>query len=249
MQYHRPEDLKEAVRLLKRGRPLGGGTVLTPARRQLESVIDLQDLDLGEISLDSEWIHVGARVRLQQLLESALELPSAFLEVVRHETAWNLRNVATIGGLVVSADGRSPLLTALTAMDVELEIEPGAEQIDLVTFFDQRTDSSHSRLITRINAVHPKNLAYAQVARSPMDRPLVGACAARYPDGSIGLALGGFGDHPVQLLKREREMDPEGVGVIATKAYADAGDDFASAEYRSEVAAVLVKRVVKEVLA
>jgi CO/xanthine dehydrogenase FAD-binding subunit len=248
MQYHRPHHLKEAIALLKVGQPLGGGTALTPARRQIESVIDLQDLNLDEISVDPPQIRFGAGVRLQQILDSQEGLPPAFLEAIRGETAWNMRNAATLGGLIVSADGRSPVLTALTAMEAKLEIEPGGKKADLHSFLALRADSSRSRLLTRITLIQPEALAYARVARSPMDRPIVCASAARRPDGAIILALGGYGEYPVPLPMMKGTVELEAAGAAAARAYADAGDGFASGEYRSAVAAVLVKRVVKEVL-
>jgi CO/xanthine dehydrogenase FAD-binding subunit len=249
MQYHRPTTLEQAIELLKTARPLGGGTALTPERRKLEAVIDLQDLDLGGFSIEGESIHFGAGARLQEILDAGDKLPPGLINAVRHETAWNLRNAATLAGVVVRSDGRSPLLTVLTAMDASLELEPGRRHVDLVSFFGQRHPAPGSNLITRIDTANPARLAFAMVARAPMDRPIVSACAARRHDGGIGLALGGFGSHPVRLPDVEPGGNADQAGRAAAAAYAAAGDDFASAEYRSAVAAVLIKRVLVEVLA
>jgi CO/xanthine dehydrogenase FAD-binding subunit len=249
MQYHRPQTIKEALALLQHGRPLGGGTALTPERFKLESVIDLQDLELDGLSVEGGVIHFGAGLRLQGIIAAAERLPDALIEATRQEAAWNLRNAATLAGVLVRSDGRSPLLTLLTAMNPELELEPGRTRMDLVSFYKRRVDLDKPYLITRVEAANPDRAAYSKVARTPMDRPVVCASAVLSPDGKIGLSLGGYGDHPLRLPQVERDVDMEEVGARAAKAYASAGDNFASAEYRSAIASVLIKRVLGEVLA
>ena len=49
LQYHRPQNLEEALELLEQGVPLAGGTRLTPDLRSVKALVDLQDLDLGRI--------------------------------------------------------------------------------------------------------------------------------------------------------------------------------------------------------
>ena len=249
MQYQRPQTVKDALELLKQGRPLGGGTALTPERSKLEMVIDLQELELDGLSVEDGVIHLGAALRLQGIVAAAGQLPEALIEATRHEAAWNLRNAATVAGVLVRSDGRSPLLTLLTAMDLELELEPGHMRMDLRSFFERRVDLDEPFLITRMEAASPERAAYAMVARTPMDRPIVCAGAVSSAEGNIGLSLGGYGDHPLRLPEAERGADQEEIGAEAARAYSHAGDSFASAEYRSAVASVLIKRVLGEVLA
>ncbi|MEJ2011397.1 MAG: FAD binding domain-containing protein [Anaerolineales bacterium] len=249
MQYHRPESLKEALKLLQNSQLLGGGTTLTPVRHQLGTVLDLQELDLGGFTLQNDAIQFGAGLRLQAIIDASGSFPPHFIQAVRHETALNMRNAATLAGLVVSADGRSPLLTVLAAMDAKVKLEPAGEQLDLAVFFKRRSERTEPFLITEIETCNPGRLSYEMVARSPMDRPIVCSCAALRPDGRIGLALGGFGEHPRSLPTAERGADLEEISQAASAAYAQAGDAYASAEYRSAVAAILVKRVMEEVLA
>jgi len=248
MQYHRPTEIEQAVELLKTARPLGGGTALTPDRRNVAAVIDLQGLDLGGFTVEPDSIRFGAGVRLQELVERAAELPAALVDAVRLEAAWNMRNAATLAGVVVSSDGRSPLLTVLAALGAVLELEPGGEQVRLQQFFDRRRSGKEAYLITSISVSAPAGLAYQGVARSPADRPLVCASAARDAEGTVDIALGGFGEHPVHL-GHFRPADPELAGEAASEAYAGAGDGFASAAYRAAIAAVLARRVLAEVAA
>lgn len=109
MQYHRPETMEEALTLLAQGVALAGGTHLTPVRRKISAVVDVQGLGLDQIQLDSARTQVGSALRLQQIVQNR-DLPPALRETCRLEAAWNMRNMVTVGGLLVTADARSPLL-------------------------------------------------------------------------------------------------------------------------------------------
>lgn len=245
LEYHRPASIEQALELLQRGAPLGGGSVLTPNRRGLEAVIDLSLLGLDRIERRDGRIELGAATTLQQLLEA--NLPDELKRICRLEAGWNLRNQATIAGSIVSADGRSPLAAALLALAAVLVLEPGGEQVDLDAYLNDR---SPGRLITSVGLSEPVALAYDQVARAPADRPLVCICAAEL-DGKLRAALGGFGQRPL-LIEADGEIDelaPERAADAAAEAYAEADDAWASGEYRAAAAAALARRVVKQVAA
>lgn len=244
LEYHRPDSLQEALELLQRAVPLGGGTVLTANRRAVEGVIDLARLGLDRIEADGQQIVIGAAARLQALVEA--ELPEQLVRTCRMEAGWNLRNRATIAGTIVSAGGRSPLLTTMLAIGAELTLEPGAESIDLEIYLDDRPAG---RLITSLRMSRPTRLAYDQVARSPADRPQVCLAAAANGD-ALRVALGGFGRRPL-LVGSELPRDAqaaERAAESAAAAYAEADDAWASGEYRAAAAGALARRVVKQVV-
>ena len=238
LEYHRPRTLEEALDLLEEGVPLGGGTRLSTSLREVTALIDLQDLDLGGIEVSSDSITFGGTATLQDLVEAAEKLPSDLVQTARLEAGWNIRNQATVAGTIVTGDGRSPLLAALLAMGTELALAPGDEQNSLDGTL-QRSDRAGGKLITRIRAVVPDQFRYAQVARSPVDRPQV-CVAAASSGGETRVALGGFGDAPLLL---QADSGPS-MAEAARAAYADAGDQWASSEFRAAVAAALVERLV-----
>ena len=82
-EYHRPQSIDEAVELLQRGVPLAGGTLVTPARRNLHAVVDIQDLGLDGLSIGPDQIECGAALTLQSLVEKSGELPAALIRAVR----------------------------------------------------------------------------------------------------------------------------------------------------------------------
>ncbi len=255
LNYHRPKTIKETLVLMEKGMPLAGGTALTPQRYDIDAVIDLQDLKLDELNVGRSEIRLGATMKLQALIKAQNELPQALAQACRQEAALNIRNAATIGGAVMTGDGRSPLLTALLALDASVITEPGNKSESLQKLLEKRNDRRKPRLIVALELMHPNRMAYEQVSRSPADRPLVCLAVAEYLASNGGshvvAALGGYGERPIRLTKMEEALvkgtSLEDAAALAEKAYADAGDAFASAAYRAEIAGVLARRLLSEV--
>jgi CO/xanthine dehydrogenase FAD-binding subunit len=251
MEYHRAQSLDEALSLLKEAVPLAGGTNLTPRRRALPSIVDLQDIGLDTLEVTEMGLVAGACVTLQSLAELADVVLAVLARTARLEAGWNLRNVATLAGSLMTADGRSPLVTALLAAGANVELQPGGENIGLDELLARREAQGLNRLITTVTVPRPRRLAYEQVARSPADRPIVCAAVAEVgPDGEetqMRVALGGYGASPVLVPVADGRSTSEEfvdeIGRLASGVYADAGDAWASAEYRSEVAGILVRRL------
>ena len=245
MDYQRPATIAEAVALLGGARPLAGGTSLTPNRRSVRAVADLQDLNLDRISQTGEWIEFGSCVRLQSLLEATQSIPAALRVATRQEAGWNLRNAATLGGAIAGADSRSPLLVTLLAVRTEVWLEPDREWLDLDDVLAARPGSLEGRLITSLRLRLPSQSAYEQVGRTPADWPIV-AAAGSVLNGVVTVALGGFGNRPVRLGASD---GAEGFAASAAQAFARAGDAWASAAYRSAIGAILTRRVVEKLAA
>jgi CO/xanthine dehydrogenase FAD-binding subunit len=255
IEYHRPQTLEEALELLRRKNPptfpLGGGTVLTQLSDKSFAVVDLQALGLDKLRKVGNKLEIGASVTLQLLLESA-HIPLVLTGTLRLETPLNLRNTGTVAGTLVTCDGRSPFVTAMLALDAKLtmaagpttEAGPRSTVIGLGDFLPLRPEFLRGKLITKIEIPLNAQLAFETVARTPADRPIVCAALAQWPSGRTRLALGGWGKAPILAMDGN---EPGGVEAAARNATAEAGDEWASAEYRSEVAAVLAKRCLETV--
>ena len=242
-EYHRPKTLDEATRLLSKPdtRPLGGGTVLNRPSPERFAVVDLQALGLNKIHKSGNKLELGAAATLQSVLDSA-HIPPALQETIRLETTYNLRQMATVVGTLVSCDGRSTFATAMLALDAKCTVT--SEQSVVISLGDLlplRTEILRSKLITRIEILLNAKLTFETVARTPADKPIVCAALAQWPSGRTRLALGGWGKSPLLAMDSN---EPGGVEEAARNAFAEAGDEWASAEYRSEVAAVLARRCV-----
>jgi len=255
LNYHRPKTIKETLALMEKGVPLAGGTALTPKRSDVSAVIDLQDLKLDELKVGKSKIRIGATVKLQALIKTQEEIPQALAQACRQEAALNIRNAATIGGVVMTGDGRSPLLTALLSLDASVITEPGKNSEPLEKLLEKRGDRRKPRLIVALEMMRPNQMAYEQVSRSPADRPLVCLVVAEKVTSKgkshVVAALGGYGERPIRVTRMEEALE-KGASIadaaaFAEKAYSDAGDAFASAAYRAEIAGVLARRLLAEV--
>ena len=246
IEYYRPKTLEEALELLSRtdlaARPLGGGTALTRPSPDHYVAVDLQDLGLDDIQARGKMLSLGATVTLQRL-QSIQGIPRALVEATRHEATYNLRQVATVAGTLVACDGRSSFTTVMLALDARLLIHPGEEQTSLGDLLHLRSERLHRRLITNINIPLNADLAYAYVARSPADQPIVCVGAARWPSGRTRLAIGGYGETPMMVFDG---TEPSGAETAASDAYSHAGDEWASADYRREIVSILTRRCLKE---
>lgn len=247
IEYHRPNTLEEALKLLARREPvsvpLAGGSALNKPSPEQVAAVDLQSLGLDTLQVHGNYLELGAMVTLQMLLDA--DIPQAALKrAIQHEATHNLRQVATVAGTLVSAGGRSPFTTVFLALEAALTILPGDDRpVSLGDLLPFRSERLRGRLITLVTIPLNVRLAYQYVARSPADLPIVCAAAAAWPSGRTRVALGGFGTAPVLAFDG---TEPDGAEVAAQNAYSQAVDQWASAAYRQEVAGVLTRRCLKE---
>ncbi len=247
--YHRPRSLEEALSLLGRPSPrtvpLGGGTLLSHDRTDSLEVVDLQYLPLAGVIEHGNSLEIGATATLQSLLEYGA-CPAALRTALKLEAPLNLRNAATVAGTLVTCDGRSTFTTALLALDAKLlafslssRASPGTapEQgtLNLGDFLPLRPPS----LITKLTIPLQARLAFEYVARTPADKPIACVALAQWPSGRARMAVGGYGAAPRLALDG---TEPAGLEIAVRNAFHDANDDWASAEYRMDVAATLARR-------
>ena len=82
-------------------------------------------------------------------------------------------------------------------------------------------------------------LAFEYVSRTPADKPIVCAALAKWNSGRTRLALGGYGKSPILAMDG---TESEGLETAARNAFHEATDNYASAEFRMDVASTLAKR-------
>jgi len=239
--YHRPQALDEALKLLSRPNtfPLGGGTLLSQSKTDSVEVVDLQTLGLNSLKKSGNSLEIGATATLQQLLEDA-NCPDALKSALKLEAPLNLRNAATVAGTIVTCDGRSTVVTALLALDTKLTIiQSKPETVNLGDFIPIRPRG----LITSITIPLNTKFAFDYVSRTPADKPIVCVALAQWPSDRTRLAVGGYGKSPRLAMDG---TESEGVEAAARNAFHEAKDEWASAEYRQDVAATLAKRCIQE---
>ncbi|MFN8398675.1 MAG: FAD binding domain-containing protein [Anaerolineales bacterium] len=236
--YHRPQTLDEALTLLTQPNtvPLGGGTLLSKPTTDSVAVVDLQRLGLDSLRVNGNELVIGATCTLQSLLES--EHSSAALKsALKLEAPLNIRNTATVAGTLIASDGRSTFAAMLLAMDAKIELIENRQPkiVSCGEFILTRP----SGLITSITISLNTKSAFEFVSKTPADKPIVGAAVVQWNSGRTRLVLSGYGKTPLLAMDG---TEADGIQEAAKNAYHEAHDEWASAEYRIDVAAVLAKR-------
>ncbi len=238
--YHRPTEMDEALALLARTDvhlvPLAGGTALIPALetrelREVEGVVDLSRLGLEAIQADGDGIRIGAMVRLTDLMEHPTTgtLADGLLRrTAACEGPINLRNMATVGGTVVTAHPDSELYAAFLALDAQVHFRDaqGEHRIPLAAF-----QGLEQGLVIALHLSPGQDLrgGHARVARTPRDRPIVAAVAV-VGEGVERVALCGVASRPV----------------LADAPLAPPDDCTGTPEYRQAMAQVLSRRALAQ---
>jgi len=248
--YHRPKTMEEALALLTQPNtlPLGGGTLLSkPTTDPLTgavsvAVVDLQALGLDSLRVNGNELQIGATCTLQSLLE-ADSCPAALKTALKLEAPLNIRNTATVAGTLVASDGRSTFAAMLLAMDAKIEIRSST--------LESRTSNIGEFILTRPSGLVtsitiPLNVktAFEFVSKTPADKPIVCASLAQWNSRRTRLTLGGYGKSPLLAMDG---TEADGLETAARNAYHEANDEWASAEYRMDVAATLSKRALESI--
>jgi CO/xanthine dehydrogenase FAD-binding subunit len=175
---------------------------------------------------------------LQALLESE-HCPATLKSALKLEAPLNIRNTATVAGTVVASDGRSTFTTMLLAMDAKVSVTSDQSSVISIGEFLLARPKG---LITSI--IIPANVktAFEFVSKTPADKPLVCAALAQWNSGRTRLTLGGYGSSPLLAMDG---TEADGLDTAARNAYHEANDEWASAEYRMDVAATLAKRALE----
>lgn len=265
-EYHRPDSLDEALRLLQRPNvasvPLAGGSSLVPQLRQdlpgtqagaVDAMVDLAGLGLSFIKRTDDALRIGATTSLTDLMASdaCRSLAGGLLaRAARREGPVNLRNAATLGGTVMRANGGSELLLALAVLAAHVVVTDGWERVlplpDLLA--DPRAAVGRG-LVIEVRIPWPAGQAkggLARVARTPADHPIVAAAALR--DGeSARVAIGGAAAR-LLLLRLSHPHELEQAVANALAGLEPFADFQGSAEYRQTMAPVVARRALAEAL-
>jgi CO/xanthine dehydrogenase FAD-binding subunit len=239
--YKRPATLGDALACLDLpGAVVVGGGTKVNAARTLDPVVvvDLQDLHIDDIEPAAEHgLLVGATATFQRLADDT-RVPAAIREAARREQPSTLRALATVGGLVATADPSSELLATLLVHDgvVTLTGRDGRQSVELAALLGDGTPLA-GRIITAVRVETGGVTSVARTARTRADRPIVAAVARRTPDGQRRLALTGVAAVPVLVAPT-----PD-----AASGLEPPGDFRGSTEYRRVLAGVLARRALEGV--
>jgi len=249
---------------------LAGGQSLVPLMNMRlarpEVIVDINEVaELDYIrGSDVGGLVIGSLTRQRQLERDAVvrnQFPvlTEAAELIGH---FQIRNRGTIGGSLAHSDPAAELPAVMTALDAEFVIasSTGERTVTPSEFFVTylTTALEPNELLTEIRVpalpAGTGSRVY-EVSRRHGDFALVGAVTLLEPGarGTIGKArIALFGVNPTPVRATEAEQILAGqqasetlfreAGEIASRDLDPDGDIHASAEYRKEVAAVVVRR-------
>jgi CO/xanthine dehydrogenase FAD-binding subunit len=200
--YARPATMDEALDLLSDpdAAILAGGTDFNGDAAGAPSVaVDLQDLGLDVLEADGSLLRIGAMTTLQALADASTT-PALLRELALLEAPNTIRNAATVGGTIGTADPESELLAGLVLFDavVTLIRKGGSIEVSLDDLLDDPSMLAES-VMTSIAVARGGGGAAERTGRTPKDRPIVMVAGRSADDGTTLLVATGVAARPMSI--------------------------------------------------
>lgn len=253
-----PDTIEEAFQILSADRGntiLGGCTYLRLGSLKINTAIDLSKLNLNYIQEPNDYIEIGAMTTFRDI-ETSPVLSTCFSGIlpkaVGHVIGVQFRNIVTVGATVYSKYGFSDLITALLALDTEVELFKGG-RMPLVKFLDKPFPKD---ILVRIFIKKSERIAaYQSLRKSASDFPVLNTAVSKL--GTDWRIVVGARPLKANIAQRASEyLSQNGasseqldiVGNLVAEELSFGSNMRGSEEYRQAICKVLVKRAVAEVL-
>ncbi len=268
--YQRAESVDHAISLLggsEDAKLLAGGHSLLPLMRlrlaRPSLLVDIGRLsDLSYVREDGDAVAIGALTRHHDVAGSeALQQLCPIVSYTAGEIGDpQVRHLGTIGGSVAHCDPASDMPTVLLALGAQLVVQGpgGSRTVGASDFFKGffEPDLAANEVLTeiRVPKTADRGWSYIKFHRRAMDWALVGVAAVAGSNGDgTAVALTNMGETPLRAAAVEQALaggaDPATAAQQAAEGTHPPSDPFGSAEYRRELAKVLVRRALEEALA
>jgi carbon-monoxide dehydrogenase medium subunit len=258
-----PSSLAEAVEILGREKDvavIAGGThvihTLLENRTPIRKFVDISRLDeLKKIHVDGGRARVGALVTHSELAEKMMNEIRAFKSFMQKYSAPTIANIATVGGSVMLKKSSEDLIPILLTLDAELTFADGGgvKKVSLDEYLRSQTPSN--TILTEISFNVRGGCVFDKLWLGVSRNPLISVAA--YVEGVDRVRLARVavshrdGSTPGRVVSVERFLEgrrlEQGVvyraGKIMSSSINPSTDVLVSSEYRREVAAVLLRRL------
>lgn len=250
-EYRFAASVEEAAELLQKSRAnavIGGGTWLRMGKQAIGTAIDLSHLGLDQVAADDQEIIIGGMTALRTLEINPLlkeEFCGVLPESVGHIVGVQFRNMATVGASVFSKYGFSDLITALLALDCEVELALGG-RVPLAEFLER--PFARDILVALHLRRDGRRAVYATQRRAKTDFGILNVAASRTAEGKYIVSVGARPGVARRSPSAEAAMlseGPEAAGKAAASELFFRDNVRASAEYRHILAEVMVRRALE----
>jgi len=266
----KPASLDEAISLLQERRQsagfLGGGVSLVRyAPSHITSLIDLSTLPLNYVKEEAGCVKVGAVTTLREMLDHPLivgYLNGIVAEMLRQVASPLLRNLATIGGALVSADPWSDVITLFLALGAHVAIYDGTtDTLPLAKLYPTRSRLGGA-ILTELVLPAPlpdAAAAFCKFNRTGFDIAVLNcACQVQLHDDrcvAASVVVGGTPRLAASLPGAEDVLTGQPLtnetieqAAVAARDAAEVREDRrASAKYRQQLVYVGVRRCLQEI--
>jgi len=263
--YHHPAALGAALDLIANGAvPIAGATGLYTGRvKRDHQLVDITRLGLNQIEISADAVRIGATVTLAELVAAA-QIPATAGEVLRKVArgiaSAPLRNMITVGGGIAHIVYWADMPVALLALDATVEVQRAKEkpvQIPIDFCLRDGKKTWDGGLITSVRVPLDSDkisFGYERFTRTASDYAFASACVTLRNVGGVAkrvrVVLGAVQGRPsrlasVEALVEGQAITPQLLETIEKNVHSSvqvAPNFRAPAEYRRELAAVLVGR-------
>jgi aerobic carbon-monoxide dehydrogenase medium subunit len=270
--YERASSIDDAIGKLAAsgGKAIAGGHSLIPLMKLRLSepgkLVDISRIPgLSGIKDAGGTIEIGATTTHAELAASKLlrDKCPVVAEAAAEIGDPQVRNRGTIGGSLAHADPASDLPAVAIALDADIQIKGkgGARTVKASAFFRgfYDVDLMPGELIVAVTFTPARSAAYAKLHQRASHYAIVGAAVALDVKGGViqsaRVGLTGATTHAVRLAGVEKALagkKADGVAAAVASAASEAGDIngdlHASAEYRSAMIPVFVRRAIEKAL-
>lgn len=274
--YVKPKTLTEALEYLDRHGPesklMAGGTdLLVLVRRNLAMpahVVDVKGIaETGRLEfIPGQGLFIGASVTVNEvaLSEAVKERYPALAQAAGSLASYQLRNRATLVGNICNASPGADLAPPLLVFEAVVHIVSllGSRTVPVAEFFTgvKKTVLRQEEMVIGVSLPEPppgdRSLYLKQARIKGHDLGIVGVAARLTGEKKFHLAMSSVAPTPIRLFQLEQTLNARPLSLaLAERAGEEArrwihpiSDVRSSAEYRTHVAGVLVKRAVARLI-
>jgi carbon-monoxide dehydrogenase medium subunit len=267
--YARAQSVDQAIEILSTNEDakiLAGGHSLLPLMRlrlaRPSMLVDIARIrELSYIRQADDEIAIGALTRHHDVANS--DVLRELCPIVPFAAAQigdpQVRHIGTIGGSVAHADPASDMPTVLLALGATMTVRgPGdtSRNVPAADFFKGlfEPDLAPNDVLAeiRVPVTRGRGWSYIKFARRAQDWAVVGVAALAANGTGPAVSLANMGDRPLRASAVEQALgggaDPAAAAQHADEGTSPPSDTFGSAEYRRDLAKVLVRRAVEEAM-